>query len=218
MPPVHSLANCIEGIFREHKRKIGDLHRIVPKLKISQHRQRVARGHWRICDRYFGGKERNKHSRKRHRKWSPSEGKSIVAGVRDRSSKQISAAVVERANKETLQGFVLDRTEETATVYTDDGTPYGSLGKKRRHESIDHKAGEYVPGDVTTNGLEGFWSLLKRSYHGTFHHLSSHHLHRHVAEFSGRQNIRDLDTIDMMAVLACGIVGKRLRYRDLVAR
>lgn len=95
----------------------------MPKLKISQHRQGVARGHWRICDRYFGGKERNKHSCKRHRKWSASEGKSIVAGVRDRPSKQISAAVVERANKETLQGFVLDRTEKTATVYTDDGTP-----------------------------------------------------------------------------------------------
>lgn len=69
---------------------------------------------------------------------------------------------------------------------------------------------------MTTNGLEGFWNLFKRSCHGTFHALSQKHPHRYVAEFSGRQNIRDLDTIDMMAVLVRGIVGKRLRYRDLV--
>ena len=166
---------------------------------------------------YIGGKEGNKHSNKRHRKWSPSEGKSIVAGVRDRPSRQISAAVVEQADKETLQGFVLDRTEETATVYTDEGSPYRSLGEKREHESVSHKAGEYVRGDVTTNGMEGFWSLFKRSYHGTFHKLSHKHLDRYVREFSGRQNIRDMDTIDMMGVLARGIVGKRLRYRELIA-
>ena len=164
-----------------------------------------------------GGKEGNKHARKRHRKWSGTEGKSIVAGVRDRPSRQISAAVVEQADKETLQGFVLDRTEETATVYTDEGSPYRSLGEKREHESVSHKAGEYVRGDVTTNGMESFWSLFKRSYHGTFHKLSHKHLDRYVREFAGRQNIRDMDTIDMMAVLARGIVGKRLRYRDLIA-
>ena len=166
---------------------------------------------------FIGGKEKNKHARKRHRKWSPAEGKSIVAGVRDRPSKQISAAVVEQADKETLQGFVLDRTEETATVYTDEGGAYRSLGEKREHESVSHKAGEYVRGDVTTNGMESFWSLFKRSYHGTFHKLSHKHLDRYVREFSGRQNIRDMDTIDMMGVLARGIVGKRLRYRDLIA-
>lgn len=57
---------------------------------------------------FIGGREKNKHAKKRHRKWSPSEGKSIIAGVRDRPSGQISAAVVERATKETLQGFVLE--------------------------------------------------------------------------------------------------------------
>ena len=166
---------------------------------------------------YIGGKEGNKHSKKRHRKWSHSEGKSIVAGVRDRPSKQISAAVIDQASRDTLQGFVLDRTEETATVYTDEGRPYQSLGAKRTHESVRHKAGEYVRGDVTTNGIEGFWSLFKRSYHGTFHKISHKHLDRYVAEFSGRQNLRDLNTIDMMRVLFRGTIGKRLRYRDLIA-
>lgn len=166
---------------------------------------------------FIGGKEGNKHARKRHRKWSPSEGKAIVVGVRDRPSRQISAAVVERADKATLQGFVLDRTEETATVYTDTGSPYRSLGEKRPHESVDHKAGEYARGDVTINGMEAFWSLFKRGYHGTFHKLSQKHLDRYVREFAGRQNIRDMDTIDMMRVLVRGVVGKRLRYRELIA-
>ena len=100
---------------------------------------------------YIGGKEKNKYSGKRHRKWSLTEGKSIVAGVRDRPTRTISPAVVERGDKETLQGFVSDRTEETATAYTDEGSAYRSLGEKRPHVSMAHKAGEFVRGDVTTS-------------------------------------------------------------------
>lgn len=95
--------------------------------------------------------------------------------------------------------------------------PYRSLGEKRHHENVDHKAGEYARGDVTTNGMEDFWSLLKHSYHGTLHKLSPKHLDRYVAEFSGQQNISDMDTIDMMIHLARGVVRKHLRYLDLVA-
>ena len=66
--------------------------------------------------------------------------------------------------------------------------------------------------------MEGFWSLFKRGYHGTFHHLSEKHLDRYVREFTGRNNIRDMDTVDQMAFLARSFVGKRLKYRDLVGR
>ena len=170
-----------------------------------------------VDETFIGGKEKNKHAKKRHRKWSPGEGKSIIAGVRDRPSRRIDAAVVGEATKDTLQGFVIDRTEETATIYTDEGGAYRSLNAKRAHESVRHKAGEFVRGDVTVNGMEGFWSLFKRSYHGTFHKISHKHLDRYVGEFAERQNLRDLDTIDMMVVLARGFVGKRLRYQDLVA-
>ncbi len=65
--------------------------------------------------------------------------------------------------------------------------------------------------------MEALWSLFKRSYHGTFHKLSQKHRVRYVREFAGRQNIRDMDTIDMMRVLVRGMAGKRLRYRDLIA-
>ena len=72
-------------------------------------------------------------------------------------------------------------------------------------------------GKPTTNGIESFWSLLKRGYHGTFHHLSAKQLQRYVNEFAGRQTIREADTVDQMSKIAKGLIGKRLPYQDLVA-
>ena len=86
-----------------------------------------------------------------------------------------------------------------------------------RHEAVRHSTGEYVRDMAHTSGIESFWSMLKRGYQGTYHQMSAKHLNRYVREFAGRHNVRDLDTIDQMVTLARGIVGKRLRYRDLVA-
>lgn len=76
---------------------------------------------------------------------------------------------------------------------------------------------EYVAGECTTNGIESFWSILKRGYMGTYHWMSKKHLHRYVAEFVGRQNVRDEDTIVQMERLVEEMEKKRLHYRDLVA-
>ena len=81
---------------------------------------------------------------------------------------------------------------------------------------MKHRVGQYVEGMVHTNGIESFWALLKRGYTGTYHKMSVKHLHRYVAEFTGRQNVRSLDTIEQMCALALGMVGKRLRYKDLI--
>ena len=67
-----------------------------------------------------------------------------------------------------------------------------------------------------TNGMESFWSLLKRGYHGVYHHMSPKHLQRYVDEFAGRFSIRDDDTIDQMRDIVAGLAGRRLLYRDLV--
>ena len=163
-----------------------------------------------------GGKRKNVHGKK----WKQltgrgSVGKAIVAGVKDRESKKVSVAVVDRTDAETLHKFVMDRTEETATVHTDELTAYKGL--PRHQETVNHGAGECVRDDVTVNGMEAFWSLLKGGYYGTFHHLSDKHLDRYVAEFTSRSNIRDMDTLGQMSFLARGIVGKRCRYRDLLA-
>ena len=75
---------------------------------------------------------------------------------------------------------------------------------------------EYVSGQVHTNGVESFWSLLKRRYYGTYHKMSVKHLQRYVTEFSGRHNVRQLDTIDQMGDLVAGMLGRRLMYRELI--
>jgi len=169
----------------------------------------------------IGGKVKNMSNKKRRERKDAgigrgSAGKAIVAGVKDRETKKVSAAVVGGTDAKTLQAFVTDRTDETATVYTDEAGAY--KGIDRAHEVVNHSAHEYVRDDVHTNGMEAFWSLFKRGYHGTFHHISDQHLDRYVAEFEGRNNIRDMDTIDQMAFLARAIVGRRIKYDDLVAK
>ena len=68
-----------------------------------------------------------------------------------------------------------------------------------------------------TNGIESFWSMLKRAHKGTFHKISPKHLDRYVQEFAGKHNIRELDTADQMTAVAAGLIGKRLMYNDLIA-
>ena len=85
------------------------------------------------------------------------------------------------------------------------------------HEAVCHSAGEYVRGMAHTNGVESFWSMLKRGYNGTFHHFSEKHLDRYVGEFAGRHNDREADTIDMMGAMVTSLEGKYLPYRDLIA-
>jgi hypothetical protein len=82
---------------------------------------------------------------------------------------------------------------------------------------VRHSVGEYVNGMAHINGIESFWAMLKRGYKGTYHKMSAKHLSRYVIEFAGRHNVRDLDTIAQMTMLAKALDGKRLRYDDLVA-
>ena len=85
------------------------------------------------------------------------------------------------------------------------------------HEKVNHNVGEYVRDQAHTNGIESFWSLLKRGYHGTFHHISPKHLPRYVNEFATRHNLRERDTEAMMGETVARMVGKRIMYRDLIA-
>ena len=136
-------------------------------------------------------------------------------GAKDRETSQVSAAVVKGTDRDTLQGFIGERVELGSIVYTDDHKGY--IGMAFAHVAVNHSHGQYVQGEAHTNGIESFWSMLKRAYMGTFHHLSHKHLQRYVSEFCGRHNLREHDTLDQMLAMVGGMEGKRLRYCDLVA-
>ena len=163
---------------------------------------------------YIGGLEKNKHEWKKQKSGRGTVGKTPVVGVKDRATNQVRTEVVESTNKATLQGFVLDHTQEEAIIYTDEHAAYKGL--PRHHEAVAHGAGEYVRGMAHTNGLESHWALFKRGIDGIYHHISVKHLPRYSNEFEGRHNARPMDTEDQMGLMARGSSGKRMTYDSLI--
>ena len=171
-----------------------------------------------VDESYFGGIRRNMSNTKRkdlEGSGRGAVGKTAVAGIKDRASNEVRAKVVRKTDAETLQGFVTEHTDADTTVYTDDSTVY--VGLPFKHDTVKHSLSEYVKGDVHTNGIESLWSMLKRAHKGTFHKISPKHLDRYVQEFAGRHNLRELDTVEIMAALVSGMEHKRLKYRELIA-
>ena len=166
---------------------------------------------------YIGGERKNMHQWQRDQlEGRGTSGKLIIAGVKDRETNRVEVEVVERDDAPTLQGFVTANTEPDAVVYTDDARAY--LGIRRKHDSVKHSVKEYVRGQVSTNGIESFWSMLKRGIVGTYHHISPQHTLRYADEFAGRHNIRPLDTVDQMALVVQESEGKRLSYKQLIGK
>ena len=164
---------------------------------------------------FVGGKLKNM-SNKRHKLFAgggPMANKVAVAGVKDRKTKQVRAVVLGNVVGPMVRGFVATHTTADTTLYTDEAQTYDGIGN---HEAVKHSVHEYVRGEVHTNGIESFWSMLKRGYIGVFHRMSPEHLHRYVGEFEGRHNARDLNTTDQMTAMVRGGEGRLLRYSDLI--
>ena len=167
------------------------------------------RGPVEADETFVGGKAKNMHRSSPRRQAE----KMAVAGVKDRRTRRVRARVVQRLDSRTLCGFV-ERHAPGAFVYTDDASAYEALD---RRAAVRHSAGEYVKGQAHINGMESFWSMLKRAYVGTFHKLSPKHLDRYVQEFAAKHNIRDSSTIAQMRLTVGRLVGRNLLYRDLIA-
>ena len=163
---------------------------------------------------YVGGLEKNKHANKKANLGRGPVAKAAVVGAKDRATGKVAARVVEATDRPTLQGFVRGQVADGARVYTDEARVYDGLANR---ESVKHSVSEYVNGQAHTNGVGSFWSMLRRGYHGTYHQMSPKHLQRYVNEFSGRHNIRPLDTIQQMRAIVRGLEGRRLRYRELTS-
>ena len=169
-----------------------------------------------VDETYVGGRRKNMPKAKRERlKGRGAVGKAAVVGAKDRETNRVQAEVVPDTRSGTLQGFIAGHADAGAKIYTDDHGAYA--GMPFDHETVQHSAGEYVRGMAHTNGIESFWSVLKRAHKGVYHKFSMKHLQRYVTDFAGRHNVRDMDTMMQMQALVAGMAGKRLMYRDLIA-
>ncbi len=158
------------------------LHRVRDAWKNEQ--TALMTGPVEVDEVYIGGLEKNKHEYKKLKAGRGTVGKTAVVGIKDRETNEVRAAVVEKTNAETLQGFVHANTDPNATVYTDDAKAY--VGVSKSHESVGHSVGEYVRNQAHTNGIESFWAVLKRAHKGVYHRFSAKHLHRYINQFAGK--------------------------------
>ena len=157
---------------------------------------------------YVGGKS---HGGKRGRGAAK---KAIVFSLVERNGNVLSRPV-ERITAATLKGAIKDNVERGATVMTDDLRSYRGLHKTfSRHEVIRHTKKEYVRGDVHTNTVEGYFSLLKRGINGVYHHVGKNHLHRYLNEFDFRYNARKTSDSARAEIAIIQSKGRRLQYRE----
>lgn len=214
------LANCKNGI---------SSYELADAIKVTQrsawfmlHRIRYAMhtgsvnkmtGTVEADETFIGGKARNMHIGKRMEKirGRGPMGKAVVFGLLERETGKIRTSVVSTRRKGELQRRIRENVAAGTAVYTDALKSYDGLESDYAHKVVDH-AEEYVNGNVHTNRLENFWSLLKRSIKGTYVSVEPFHLFRYLDEQAFRYNERKLTSAERFQKVLDSIVGKRLTY------
>jgi transposase-like protein len=138
-------------------------------------------------------------------------------GLVDRKTKQVRIAHVPNVQRETLQSQVRKYVQGGSYVFTDAWLGYHGLDREYVHNVIDH-AEAYVQGNVHTNTIENFWSLLKRGLKGTYVSVEPFHLFRYLDEQAFRYNNRKTTDGERFERTLAGVTGKRLTYQDLTGK
>ena len=231
LPVVWLLTNAKNGVSSwEIHRALGVtqktawfmLHRVRLALQDESKGGKFA-GEVEVDETFIGAKARNMHKAKKRMLGisgpaGPTAGaKAIVHGMLERG-KTVKVSVIPDRTKEVLQGIIRESVEKGAEVFTDALMAYVGLNKEYEHQIIDH-AIEYVRDNVHTNGLENFWSLLKRSLGGTYVSVADFHLFRYLDEQAFRYNNRGpMTDADRFSYAIRKIVGKRLTYKELTGK
>ena len=220
------VANCKNGISScEIERALGItqksawhlMHRIRLSMRDDVFGSKLG-GEVEADESFIGGKARNMHvsERKRRITGTGTKDKTAVMGILERGGK-VRATVVPNRRKGTLQAEVRKHVEAGAALYTDALLSYEGLAGDYAHQVVDH-AVQYVDGRVHTNGLENFWSLLKRGISGTYVSVEPFHLFRYLDEQAFRFNNRKATDADRFNMALMGIVGKRVTYKSLTGK
>lgn len=167
-----------------------------------------------VDETYIGGKARGVKTREARRE--AFERKAPVVALVERGTGRVRAFPMVRVTVANLGKAIERHVKPNARLITDEAQAYQLLAEdmSMRHETVNHGKEEYVRGDVYTNTVEGFFSLLKRGVNGTFHHVSKEHLHRYCDEFAFRYENRKASDGQRMAMLVTKADGKRLTYKQ----
>lgn len=236
LPALWLIVNCKNGV---------SSYEVSRDLKVSQksawfmlHRLRKALANKSVAkiggsggpveadECYVGGTPKYMHAKRRMSLGYGLGGRTVkvpVVGMLDRDSRQVRAQALPKVKRETIQNAILETIEKGSTVFTDNSVVYDKLtAMEYVHETVNHVE-EYVRGQVHTNGIENFWSLLKRGLKGTYVAVEPFHLDRYVAEQVFRFNNRatkdnPLNDADRFVIALSQVAGTRLTFAELTGK
>jgi len=230
LPALWMVINCKNGISSyEMARDLGVTqksawfmnHRI--RLAVQEGTFEPMSGEVEVDETYIGGLARNMHKDKRAEKITGTggAGKTAVMGLLERHGSdghsRVKAKVVPNVRRKTMSPEIRQTVTKGSEVFTDSLPSYNDLSDAYTHLVINH-AERYVDGKIHTNGMENFWSLLKRSIKGTYVSVEPFHLFRYLDEQSFRFNTRKMSDGMRFLRAAVGIIGKRLTYSGLTGK
>lgn len=191
------------------------LHRVRTTLGLNIGSEKLT-GTCEADETFIGGQEKNKHKSKRT---AGTQGRSVktksaVVGIIERGG-ELRAKKVPDTTGYNLKSFIAKNIKFGSAIHTDEWWGYKGLAAAFKHKFIKHNEGEYVNGEVHTNTLEGFWSILKRGVVGIYHSMSDKHLQKYIDEFVFRYNTRNHSESARFNVMLNNI-GTHITYKQLI--